>query len=121
MSWKKDYKFWRSLLIIFILFSLGILFNGMAVKLNDCRMPVYKGNVNSYCHFSFQENSEINAFYFSDIFSVSVKDGVLFFSIGDVVLVLSLLILISYLIGYFVGHRKKLRREDGEDSEPIYY
>jgi len=73
---------------------LGALFNVFVVATNDGRMPVYSLSQDTDTHFGFQEREEINNWFLSDIFRLPIKNPSIFFSIGDVIMILSYFVLI---------------------------
>ena len=84
---------------------IGMVFNFVAVSTNHGKMPVkeflsYETNT----HFSYQENWEVNHWYFTDI--IDLKYYIV--SIGDVLMVLGLSSTIILLIKYVFYKTKHL-------------
>lgn len=86
--------------IIFLFFSLtianvGVLFNFIAITSNAGKMPfLFEYSYSSNTHFSFQNMSEVNNSFLTDIIPV----GSILYSIGDLILYLGSTIMIILLI-----------------------
>ena len=100
MKLKKVYKeINKNGMYFFILFIcvngmwIGTIFNFLAIQYNEGKMPVL-GNfsTDSTKHFTFQNKSEVNYYYFSDIFRIKN----LYFSLGDFIMIFFLMILVMY-------------------------
>jgi len=89
-------KAWNLLLMILVIsifcFIWGLKLNFLAIVHNDCRMPVYKIDINNSIHSGFWDKSEVKYYYFTDIINV----GAGLFSIGDILQIAGLLLLIGY-------------------------
>lgn len=69
------------LCIALFLTFIGASMNIQAILSNNCKMPVLtNSDWELPTHFSFQDRSQINHFYFADIFRI--KNG--YFSLGDI-------------------------------------
>lgn len=99
-------------LSIFIM-SIGILFNFIAIVENGGKMPVYvnhdlKGRIETEEHFYYNDKSEIEYSHLSDIIPFKFNGEKYKASIGDVVMVLSL---VSLVIFSFLYTRRLVRKE----------
>ncbi len=95
--------------IFFFIVFLGASFNVTAVEGNSCRMPVKSQSfINTDTHFAFIENWEVEYWYFSDIFKLRLPNHYLYYSIGDVLIVVGILYYI-YLLCCIVNYKNKLK------------
>jgi hypothetical protein len=80
----------------FMVILLGVLANFMVFSANGYLMPVKTDiNINSNMHFSYQENNEIKLWLLSDIIGGEINNYIFLFSLGDVLITLSLIGLFS--------------------------
>ena len=87
---------------MFNIMLVGGLLNYYAIAENQGKMPIYSNyNYESETHFTFQDKSEVKMFYLVDIFKLSF----LYFSIGDIIIVLAGGLGIYSAVG-FIRHRK---------------
>ena len=99
-------------LIVYLFLSIfGAFLNTLVVKSNGNKMPVYtKYIVERSDHFDFQNKNKVNFFYLSDIFEFNYKyksdSYFMWFSIGDV-MVVSSVILAFYLLFWFLIEKTK--------------
>ena len=89
---KEKYPF-NNMNIWVIVMIVGALLNILAIASNDGKMPVLADQSvnlsNLGSHFVFQDYTEVNKYYITDIF----KMGGIYFSIGDVIMFISGIIL----------------------------
>lgn len=97
---KQDRNFFMLALII------GFLIQYVAISSNGYRMPVlsnYEFEDNS--HFTYQDKSEVNFWFFTDIINIPNKWFFFVISIGDLVVIFACL-------GLFINAYKFLRTKD---------
>lgn len=112
-------------LIFMNLFLIGAFFNLLAISDNGGKMPVYTDNPfeTSPRHFIFNNASEVNHFYLTDIMRASfVKQGFeVYFSIGDVIIYATgIMFFIFCLVNLISDVRylySRMRRDTGERNE----
>jgi hypothetical protein len=96
-------------LFIFILnfFIIGVCMNFLVVTGNGGKMPVlfHEFEFEHDRHFSFTDCDDVSYCYLSDIFQISD----IMFSIGDLFIIFSLILLI-YAVGRILIVRKKLMK-----------
>jgi len=74
---------------------VGMTMNFIVMMANGGKMPVkWDSNYTDEKHFTFQNDSEIPYHYYSDIYDI--YNGI--YSLGDLIMILAVAILISYLI-----------------------
>jgi len=103
---KNGYYFFL-LWIVTIILIYGMTFNFYAVQSNGGRMPVESylgGYLDTDKHFSFEDRREINNYYLTDI--INLKMGI--YSLGDIIMVLSVLGMIG-IVGDMLINSRKLR------------
>jgi len=82
--------------IIIIFFMSGMIFNQIVIKHNGNKMPVFSLNkYSTFTHFTFQNKSEINYYYLSDLFKFKKT----IYSIGDIIMIINLILL--SIVGVF--------------------
>lgn len=86
-----------------ILMVIGMGSNLQAVLANGGKMPVQYPNQNNEKHYSFQDKSDVNYYYLTDI--IYLKYSMV--SIGDVIMVVSWL---GMIISVFVYRRKEVKK-----------
>lgn len=100
-------------LYVFFLFIvvIGAFFNLSAVYNNDCKMPVYNpvSSLNSDRHTEFYNKSDVNYFYFSDIFRLKTDKWIWYFSIGDLFIIAGItnIFILTYLTFIAQNNDKK--------------
>lgn len=90
---------------------IGGICNLMVVATNQGKMPVYEPTSNSSItgserHFYFNKSTDVNFYYLSDIFNI----GTLYFSIGDLTLLISFLSTLGMdliLLRYYLVYRRE--------------
>ena len=97
-----DAKFFATLWILTVVLFIGATANFHAVQTNGGRMPVQHSSQDTDRHFSFDEKSEVNNYYLTDIIRIPfIKSYSLTTSIGDIILITSWLgmaiVMFSYL------------------------
>lgn len=106
-----DLKFGFYLVVLLCLFICGGMINMGVVAKNNGKMPVYSSwHYEDETHFTFQNKSEVNLFYFTDIFRI--KNA--YFSIGDLVMFFTGMIIFSMSLfkGFkTLGESRKAKNE----------
>ena len=84
----------------------GMIFNQIVIKHNGNKMPVLSLNkYSTFTHFTFQNKSEINYYYLSDLFKFKKT----IYSIGDIIMIINLILL--PIVGVFeIKHIIKLNK-----------
>lgn len=103
-----------------LILGIGGIMNGLVVDSNGGRMPVYDFGVgvgNEDTHFSFQDKSEINLFFLSDIFRMDCGNTRIMYSLGDVVITLGLIIVTSSAVSNIIFWAIFLRKDDKRFKE----
>lgn len=87
-------------IVCLIIFYIGIALNFVAVKSNDCKMPVYNEIMDCELesHIYTTNKSEINYFHLTDIINMYGYA----FSIGDILIILGIIGFITFYINYWV-------------------
>jgi hypothetical protein len=103
--------------IFFIIMAYGGAILNMGVMLhNEGRMPVLtECEIDTQTHFSFQDYSEVRLPHFSDIFHTSY----FIYSIGDIIIVVSISFLISTNINNkwkIIKFNKRMREKYGKKN-----
>lgn len=89
-----------------ILAILGARLNNLAVISNHCRMPIQTGYaISTPTHFSFIEKMEVNNYLATDIISLPLIEG--WISIGDILINLGVIIIISLMIVFGISKFKQ--------------
>jgi hypothetical protein len=118
MNFKK-FNVWLFLFIfsgILNVSLIGIFFNLYAISNNNCKMPVYEParanlTLDSDRHFYFNESSQVDSFYLTDIFNVKT----LYFSIGDLLLFISCVLgfgMNLILLKVYINYRRLKKSEN---------
>lgn len=103
-----DTKLFATLWVLTLFLTVGLSLNLQAVLGNEGKMPVQGLIDNRDIHFSFTDPSEVNNYYLTDMMKVPLtNDRILFFSIGDVIMVLSIISMFSITLFYFRKERNK--------------
>lgn len=99
-------KLFFSLWILSIIFILGISLNFQAVMLNDGKMPVKALGQDTGRHYYYQDNSEVNYYFITDIFKIPLGNKLLMISIGDIIMVSTFLLMAFFQLNYYRKYRK---------------
>ena len=96
----------------FMVIIFGVLVQYMVLSANDFRMPVKtEYYIDTHTHFSYQENNQINLWLYSDWMKIPFRTYDLHISIGDLLMVIGAVGLITaqYKI---IKHRRKNERKN---------
>lgn len=107
VNYKYSYYHLSAFIVFMFLFIIGSTMNFLAVSHNEGRMPfpasyIYKSD----SHIAYQDKSEVNYWYLSDI--IPIKNMAL--SPGDIILYLSVFLLIGTTAKMFLGKTRMFRR-----------
>lgn len=121
---EKQFMFERTyyciLLISCIIMMLGMTFNFIVITENGGKMPVYwDNNYSDADHFSFQNLSEVEHPYYSDMIQIynsiySIGDIIMLFAVTIVILTAIIFIFIPLMFRlnrYFKNKRRKNEKE----------
>lgn len=110
LSYKQRYekcKFFNKYLLMMsvgiIIIICGSSLNFIAIKSNDCRMPMYQQVIDTEEYFGFWDKSEVNNFYLTDRFIVDERT----FSLGDIFIIFGVFLLLWDLFNLFTHQRIK--------------
>ncbi|MFW5793896.1 MAG: DUF5317 family protein [Bacillota bacterium] len=106
--YKKKHDLLIYIIFFLILILIGVFCNMSAVLSNNGRMPVQSGNNNYQTdkHFGFTHPEEVNKYPLADIFYFSLNE--MYYSIGDVMIISSFIIMI-FILSYYVNIDIKYR------------
>jgi hypothetical protein len=94
-------------LIIFYIMLSGCIFNFVALKLNNYKMPVlnsFNSNKCSYGHYLFEKPEDINAYKLCDIYHLvkldlkNKKYTIISFSLGDILIYIGMILSIGNIL-----------------------
>lgn len=103
INYERGFKYLFIFCLALIMLMIGSLFNYLTVTENSCLMPVKLNYyLESNTHMSFLDKSEINFYYFSDIFRL----GSMYFSIGDVLMMIAVAAVTTITLLMFIGKNK---------------
>ena len=95
------------LCLLCMAFIIGATFNFLAVIKNDCRMPFESGSdYLDKTHVSYEDYTQANLYYFTDILHFG---DYVYFSIGDIVIIVCIFVTLLLLIGSIVRDVRKWR------------
>lgn len=99
----KREKLLISILICMMVMMAGLTTNFRVVRANKGLMPVYDDYIETdSVHLPFTDKTQVNYWYLSDVFRMDLpKDYEMFYSIGDLLMLIGLIGLILFIILYF--------------------
>ena len=101
-EFNNDTKLFATLWILTLFLTVGVSLNLQAVISNEGGMPVQGSGQDTETHFYYTDPSEVNYYYLTDIMKLPVtKDRTLYFSIGDLLMVVSILFMAFTNIYYY--------------------
>ena len=114
--------------ILFNIILFGGILNNSVMMDNGGKMPVHspQGFGDDYRHFSYRDPSQVNSYILTDIFPAHLGMFYIYYSIGDVFVILGLFFLVAYIIALFITDmfylaniiRKRFKK--GGRSAPLY-
>jgi len=93
----KEIKLIQNRNFYLIIFCIGMILNMFVFSANGYLMPVKSEreyNFNNNKHFTYQNNSEVKLWLLTDWLFIKIKNNIIYFSIGDLIILVSILTLI---------------------------